>query len=390
MIRIVFLFISSFVSIVGIHSQNESLIDTIFHEADKLYDEIHSMHYFYRSADQFGIQPDTSHSYGNGYIEKISNDSLGYKYHITELKRKTKFIYDGKKLARIYDKYKTVRTTDPNAIGVRGAYHETQHVPYVFTKNYFSDLKSDTLVKSISLVADTIIEGSLCYQVKVQYKTSNIFYSRIIHYFFNKSNFFCLGRQGFGHYAGVPRHSDFIIVFADVNVDLDKNTFKRFKNIPSGYKKLKPHKPLKYEEPLKKDKKIPKFTAYSLGDKTITKDDLLNQITLLDFWYIGCGPCLKIAPIIDSIAITYKGRGVEVLGFNPFDEKEDIVKFKQYSKLSYESMIIERDVADKFNVPGYPAIFIINQEGRVAYSRIGGADNLFSILSEQIEMLLSP
>lgn len=390
MLRFLLCSFYSFIYFFNGFCQIDPTIDTIFNNADKWYDEIQTMHYFYRAENQLGINPDTVKSYGNGYVKKIDSDSLGYKYNISNIKGKTKVIYDGKNLAKINDKYKTARIIAPYDKSVLGSYHDTKNVPVVFTKNYFADLKSDTSISSISLLSDTIIEGSVCYQVKVKYKPSSFFYSKNVHYFFNKDNYFCLGKRGFNNYAGFPRHHAYIIVFADVNVDMDENVFKHYKNIPSKYKKLKSYKPIKFTEPLKKNKKIPKFKGYTLDNSLITKEDLFDQITVLDFWYIGCAPCLKIVPTLDSLAINYKDKGVKVVGMNPFDTKDDIIKFKKFSQSSYDLLLIENKLPKKFNVIGYPTVFIINQEGRVAYSHIGPHQNLYQILSDQIDALITP
>ena len=388
MLRILLILFYSIFCFIGGSCQADREIEAIFYRADMLYEQINSLEYFYRKADQYGIDPDTVQLFGNGYVEKHADNKLGYKYYISELSNNQTVIYDGKKVADIYHSDEFVEIYHPYKPPYDGHYY-ANFVPYVFTKNYFSDLSSDSLVQSISLEQDTLIEGNLCYQIRVESKSANIFYSSAKHYFFKKDNYFCLGYRGFDTYAGMPRHSAFIIVSAEANNELDKNLFKHYKNIPNGYEKIKGNKPIKQSPPLKRGKKLPNLTALTLDDKTITKEDLLNQVTVLHFWHIGCDACLEIAPLLDSLAINYKERGVKVFGLNPYDYKEDMIMFKQYSQLSYQPLIINEELLDKFKVSLYPTIFIINQKGRITHSTIGDEADLYKSLARQIEVLIS-
>ncbi|TDG95279.1 thioredoxin family protein [Cardinium endosymbiont of Culicoides punctatus] len=40
--------------------------------------------------------------------------------------------------------------------------------------------------------------------------------------------------------------------------------------------------------------------------------DVINQheLVLVDFWAPWCGPCMKLSPIIEQLAIAYKGKAV--------------------------------------------------------------------------------
>ncbi len=67
-----------------------------------------------------------------------------------------------------------------------------------------------------------------------------------------------------------------------------------------------------------------------------------NQVTLVDFWATWCGPCRKMAPIIDELAQEFEG-------------KVKFVKIKADENLS---------TAQKYSISGVPS-FLIFKNGEL-------------------------
>ena len=101
---------------------------------------------------------------------------------------------------------------------------------------------------------------------------------------------------------------------------------------------------------------------------TATFDEAVNgadKPIIVDFWAEWCGPCKKIAPVLEEIA----------------GEREDIT----IAKLNVDD---NPDIAMKFNVMSIPTMVVFN-EGEVA-GRVTGAKSKGAILQEIDEFLTSP
>lgn len=84
---------------------------------------------------------------------------------------------------------------------------------------------------------------------------------------------------------------------------------------------------------------------------------------VLDFWATWCGPCKKIAPIIEAIANDYEGQAV--IGKVDIEESEELT--------------------DKFGIRNVPTILFI-KDGEVIDKHVGAAPR--ATLEEKLKAIL--
>jgi thioredoxin 1 len=87
----------------------------------------------------------------------------------------------------------------------------------------------------------------------------------------------------------------------------------------------------------------------NLTTETFTKALGSNNILIVDFWADWCGPCLKVAPILDEISSEYNATIVKV----HVDENPELSSKYEVSSIP-TIMVFEKGIPVKKLVGAYP------------------------------------
>jgi thioredoxin 1 len=104
----------------------------------------------------------------------------------------------------------------------------------------------------------------------------------------------------------------------------------------------------------------------NVTDATFDSEVINSDVpVLVDFWAPWCGPCRAIAPIVEGLAETYKGR-VKVTKLNVDDNPK---------------------VATQFGIRGIPTVLVF-KGGKLANQLVGAPPNAKAKLTELVEGVL--
>ena len=106
--------------------------------------------------------------------------------------------------------------------------------------------------------------------------------------------------------------------------------------------------------------------AVEITDKNF-KESVLdsNQVALLDFWALWCGPCRAISPIIEDLAKDFEGKAI--IGKVDVDNNQEI--------------------ALQYNIRSIPTIIIL-KNGEVVERHVGATTK--AVLAAKLEKHLEP
>jgi len=135
------------------------------------------------------------------------------------------------------------------------------------------------------------------------------------------------------------------------------------------------------------DKKAADWKLKDLNEKAHSLKQYKGKVVILDFWYRGCPWCIRAMPMINQIAENFKNAPVAVLGMNIDKKKDDALFVADKMKLIYPSLQCG-DVYKKYDVTGFPTLFIIDKKGMIRDVHIGYSPDLGEKVTKKINSLL--
>lgn len=113
----------------------------------------------------------------------------------------------------------------------------------------------------------------------------------------------------------------------------------------------------------------------AIGGGEIDTADLCGQVVVVDFWATWCVPCLEEMPRMKDIYAKYHGKGVAFVGISldVAEDKGGLTKLKDYAARNaipwpqyYQGKGWDGEFSRSFGIVSIPAIFLIDQAGKVA------------------------
>jgi peroxiredoxin len=130
------------------------------------------------------------------------------------------------------------------------------------------------------------------------------------------------------------------------------------------------------------------FETTDIDGKKVKLADLRDKVVVLDFWYRGCGWCIKAMPQMNQLAEEFAGKPVAIFGMNT-DRNEADAKFViEKMELKYPTLKAVGQ-PEKFGVQGFPTLIVIDPRGRVHDIHVGYSPTLREDVGKQIRQLLA-
>jgi thiol-disulfide isomerase/thioredoxin len=147
----------------------------------------------------------------------------------------------------------------------------------------------------------------------------------------------------------------------------------------------------------------PDFSGTAISGTTWNIRKLEGKVVVINFWFIGCLPCMKEIPYLNQIDSTFKNERFILLSIAPHVE-QDVLSFNSDSlntysgirkylakqKIKYEIIPactsrtktrVEgvnssvgpdcKAISEDFNIDGYPTTFVIDKKGVIRFVHVG-------------------
>lgn len=356
---------------------------------------------------------DTSKIVYSCYFDKLEQKSklwskLNVKYYDNDTLTNG-LIYDGKKITVFFNYDSSATRYKDKYYNYYRGYIDKSNFPNFILNSKDNSLKSVDTLKAkgfkFKLYGEEVINNIDCYKVST-YKDNKFKFSPTLEVI-NTEKIYYINKKDF---LPIKTTESFIIydksikdtVTQVISISITKYDFKN--NLPKDifnttsipkYIKLKDFSEKQYKKEMKEREKTipignlaPDWTINTINGEKITLNKLKRNLVLVDFFYKTCPPCMLAIPIIDSLNIKYKDKGLVVIGIDPIT-KIPIEEYKEFiSKkgLSYKISLIERNTIEKeYNIVAFPTIYLIGKDGKILFSHIGYGEDFGKELEKIIE-----
>ena len=120
-------------------------------------------------------------------------------------------------------------------------------------------------------------------------------------------------------------------------------------------------------------KQFPSFTASTLNGKIISDKDLLGKVTIFNFWFQYCAPCIAEFDALNVLYQKFKDNpAFQFISFtsdSSEDANESVIKYK----LSFLVCPITEKECFRLNFnEGFPTTIIVDKLGKIILIKSGG------------------
>ena len=315
------------------------------------------------------------------------------------------YLYTGNEEVSYDDSTGTIRSCDPWAADIiRGRHNRKFYTPLANKSSYplrtNPDLDDENIFDkdhSYSL-SETQLDGKPCYLVNILGPTDeepdSIFGMQTIRHEMNvwidKADYlplqYSIAYDIIEQLDTMYQYEECKLLAFDPNVDESKLTLE---SIPEEIV-LKDYEPYKEPDPLPEGSLAPEWTLPTLTGEMVSLADLKGKVVLLDFFYKSCAPCCAALPVLQSLHEKYKDKGFVMIGIDPIDdpEKDEMADFLAKRGITYTILFSERELSDTYRIAGYPTLYFLDREGRIAKMHRGFGNGMEEELEADLIELL--
>ena len=115
-------------------------------------------------------------------------------------------------------------------------------------------------------------------------------------------------------------------------------------------------------------KEMKAFSAVADNGTQYTEKSLKKKVTLINFWFESCHPCVAEFPDLNLLHEKFKGdKNFQLLAFT-FETPDAIKRIKEKYSLQYDLISVSHDEIHRLNFGyGFPCNMVVDQAGKIAY-----------------------
>jgi cytochrome c-type biogenesis protein len=138
-------------------------------------------------------------------------------------------------------------------------------------------------------------------------------------------------------------------------------------------------------------KRAPEYRAISLAGDSVSLQQSLGRVVLVNVWATWCHPCRDEIPVLQALHERYAPRGLDLVGVSvdARGEEDTIREFATDFRMTYPLWLDpDERVQSTFFAIGVPATFLIDRGGVLRWRHVGPVRANDSSLVRELERAL--
>jgi peroxiredoxin len=335
---------------------------------------------------------------GSIYFEKNSDDSIvGYSYYYDKIRYPFHFIcfYNGDKEInmRLNDSvayFRDIKSLPPDKRINQPLIKES----ILSIEKWISNESISSKIQNLS-VKDTFVNNTTCKLFSFNYSEVNYNWWNVVE---NGNNVFDV-KIAFGSETGIP-----VYLYSKENIiddttqkptgdyHLNKVFFSNFRAVKYPREKLTIENVPGYfhwginRQKLEKSTLAPNFRLLNTKNEVVELINFRGKYVLLEFGFIGCGPCKASIPKMNEIAAKYPTEKLKVIGINLYcDNIKKVNQYRIENKIEYEFLMNDdENLIKDYKIESAPTLYLIDKNGQIIYSSNGLHDKELDFLLQKI------
>ena len=147
---------------------------------------------------------------------------------------------------------------------------------------------------------------------------------------------------------------------------------------------------------------FPSFTGLDLDGNSVNSDIISeNSVTVVNFWFSSCSPCIGELSELDSLDQELKEKGGAVIGINTDTLNgdnsmiEEAKKILMQQKASYRNLYFDSDSGDALDfansITSFPTTYLVDRGGYIIGDPVVGSiddESTMKMLKKRIDKII--
>ena len=113
---------------------------------------------------------------------------------------------------------------------------------------------------------------------------------------------------------------------------------------------------------------FPDFTLRDINGREWSKRDLIGKKAVINFWFTGCGPCIREMPELGRWVRKHRDVTFLAVTFESADKIKQIVKD---NKFRFHQLVDDKELQAQVGVSSYPFTVVLDEDGKIILIEVG-------------------